>query len=163
MRFGALKDAGDVAEIYRLSWNYAYSGIIPHKALNIMLSRRGDDWWRRVIDRSGAVMVAELGGKAVGYATFGRNRAKELPQQGEIYELYLLPEYHGFGLGRQLFNAACHALKRHGMEDAVVWALEDNDGAMRFYENLGGKDIAEGFETFETKKLKKIAFAFDTL
>ena len=47
------------------------------------------DWWANAIRRAATVLVVEIGGKIAGYATIGRNRARELPQQGEIYELYL--------------------------------------------------------------------------
>ena len=43
----------------------------------------------------------------------------------------------------------------------VVWALEDNAGALSFYEGAGGRDIAEGVEVFDQKALKKVAFAWD--
>ena len=79
------------------------------------------------------VLVVEIGGKVAGYATIGRNRARELPQQGEIYELYLRPEYQGIGLGSRLFAAARDKLACHGLKGLVVWALEENGTAVAFY------------------------------
>ena len=160
IRYSTQDDAAGIAHVHQCAWRSAYAGLIPHKALNQMLARRNSDWWRKVIERSGSVMVAEVGGTLVGYATFGRNRAKQLDHAGEIYELYILPEYQGMGLGTRLFEAARHALKRHDMADCVVWALEDNANAVDFYFGKGGKDVAEGHETFDGTSLKKLAFAF---
>ena len=77
-----------------------------YRALTAMINRRGGQWWANAIRRAATVLVVEIGGKVAGYATIGRNRARELQQQGEIYELYLRPEYQGIGLGSRLFAAA---------------------------------------------------------
>lgn len=154
-------DAHAIAEVHAQAWANAYAGIIPHKALTRMVNRRGSDWWRDAIRRAASVMVAEVGGKVSGYATLGRNRTRELRQEGEIYELYLAPECQGIGLGRQLFNAARGRLRSSGLQGLVVWALEENTGALSFYEGRGGRDMAEGVETFEGKALRKIAFVWD--
>ena len=154
------RDAYAIASVHSNAWRGAYSGIIPHKALNTMIMRRGTDWWQRVINRSGAVFVADVGGVIAGYVTFGRNRARQLSQQGEIYELYLLPEYQGVGLGTQLFDQARKALRAHDLKGLVVWALDDNSVANAFYYGLGGQDVAEGTETFDDKTLKKVAYVW---
>lgn len=154
-------DATAIAEVHHQSWHGAYAGIIPHKALSAMIARRGRKWWASAIRRVATVLVVEMGGEIVGYATLGRNRANELPQQGEIYELYILPEYQGIGLGTRLFNAARRKLIDHGLAGLVVWALEDNTGALSFYEGAGGFDTAEGIEVFDQKALRKVAFTWN--
>ncbi|MBS3647918.1 GNAT family N-acetyltransferase [Pseudaminobacter sp. 19-2017] len=155
------EDASTIAEIHHDAWMGAYAGIIPHKALIRMVHRRGEDWWASAIRRAASVMVIELGGEIAGYATIGRNRARQLPQQGEIYELYLKPEYQGVGLGSRLFRACRRKLTGHGLKGLVVWALEDNQNALSFYAGAGGRDVAEGVEVFDQKALKKIAFVWD--
>jgi ribosomal protein S18 acetylase RimI-like enzyme len=154
-------DANAIAEVHRDAWQGAYAGIIPHRALNTMIGRRGGEWWNNAIKRAATVLVVEIGGDIAGYATLGRNRARDLPQQGEIYELYLRPECQGVGLGRQLFTAARRKLADHGLKGLVVWALEENAGALSFYQNIGGRDVAEGVEIFDARALRKVAFVWD--
>jgi ribosomal protein S18 acetylase RimI-like enzyme len=161
IRKAELKDAGEIADVHQEAWRGAYSGIIPHRALTKMINRRGPDWWANAIRRAATVLVIEIGGEIAGYATIGRNRARELSQQGEIYELYLRPEYQGIGLGSRLFAEARRKLSRSGLRGLVVWALEENGGALSFYEGIGGRDIAEGVEVFDQKALKKVAFVWD--
>ncbi len=155
------RDADAIAEVHQTAWRGAYQGIIPHRALNAMIGRRGPQWWAHAIRRATSILVVEVGGKVAGYATIGRNRAKELSQQGEIYELYLKPECQGIGLGTRLFAAARARLLAHGMKGLVVWALEDNVGALDFYTGAGGRDVAEGVEVFDQKALRKVAFIWD--
>ena len=155
------RDASAIAEVHQEAWQGAYSGIIPHRTLTSMINRRGVDWWANAIRKAATVLVVEIGGTVAGYATIGKNRARELRQQGEIYELYLRPEYQGIGLGSRLFKAAKARLADHGLRGLVVWALEDNHNALAFYAGNGGRDIAEGVEVFEQRALKKVAFVWE--
>jgi ribosomal protein S18 acetylase RimI-like enzyme len=154
-------DAGEIADVHLEAWRCTYAGIIPHRTLVSMINRRGPDWWANAIRRAASVLVVEIGGTIAGYATVGRNRARELSQQGEIYELYLRPEYQGIGLGSRLFAAARQRLADHGLKGMVVWALEENENALSFYAGAGGRDVAEGVEIFEDKALKKVAFVWE--
>jgi GNAT superfamily N-acetyltransferase len=160
IRKAEARDAREIADVHQAAWVGAYAGIIPHKSLTAMINRRGASWWASAIRRAASVLVMEMGGSIVGYATLGRNRARQLKFEGEIYELYLLPQYQGIGLGTRLFNAAREKLKGHGLNGLVVWALEDNQGAMNFYQGCGGRDFAEGVEVFDGQAIRKIAFVW---
>ncbi len=154
-------DAEAIAEVHLEAWRGAYSGIIPHRALGAMIGRRGSEWWANAVRRAATILVLDIGGTVAGYATLGRNRSRDLPQQGEIYELYIKPEYQGIGFGGRLFAAARQKLSSHGLKGMVVWAIEENAGALAFYTNAGGRDAAEGVEIFDQKALRKVAFIWD--
>ncbi|MGN6550470.1 MAG: GNAT family N-acetyltransferase [Pararhizobium sp.] len=151
-------DALAIADVHRAAWSQAYTGIIPFRSLRAMVERRGVRWWQRAIRGSTSILVLDVGGTIAGYATLGLNRARALPQDGEIYELYLMPEYQGVGLGRRLFNEARRKLASLGCKGVVVWCLEENEGGLSFYRATGGADVAEGAETFDGRLLKKVAF-----
>jgi ribosomal protein S18 acetylase RimI-like enzyme len=161
IRKAEARDADAIADVHRDAWQGAYTGIIPYRALTAMINRRGSQWWANAIRRAATVLVIEVGGKVAGYATIGRNRARELKQEGEIYELYLRPECQGIGLGSRLFAAARERLAAHNLRGLVVWALEENVNAISFYAGAGGRDIAEGVEVFDQKALRKVAFIWD--
>lgn len=154
------RDAEAITAVHDAAWRYAYDGMIPAKELSRIVARRGARWWDRAIRRGTAVLVLEVGGTICGYATVGPNRARNLPQKGEVYEIYLKPEYQGVGLGTRLFLAARRELGRFGFDSVVVWALADNDGACRFYRNAGGRKIARANERFGDVALTKIAYAW---
>lgn len=160
IRKAGLADAVAISAIHLAAWRGAYTGIIPHRALNTMLERRGADWWARAIKRSTQILVADIGGVVAGYATLGPNRARQLPEKGEVYELYIRPEYQGCGLGSRLLGAARRSLGDQGLKGMVIWVLEDNDLAVSFYHGAGGRDVAEGLECFDGKMLKKRAFVW---
>ncbi len=153
-------DAAAVAETHDEAWRNAYQGIIPGTDLEKLISRRGPAWWDSAIRKGSRVLLLVFGDRVAGYANYGRNRARSLFYDGEIYELYLRPEFQGLGFGRRLFTAAWRDLGQSGLKSLVVWALSDNDPAVEFYRALGGRAVARSSERFGTRVLDKVAFAW---
>lgn len=153
-------DANAVAETHDEAWRAAYQGIIPGVELDKLISRRGPVWWDSAIRKGSRISILAFGDKIAGYANYGRNRARSLDYDGEIYELYLRPAYQGLGFGRQLFAAARRDLAQSGMKSLVVWALSDNEPAVQFYRALGGRAVARSSERFGNRTLDKVAFAW---
>ncbi len=160
VRRAEARDAEAITAVHDMAWRFAYDGMIPAKELARIITRRGPRWWDRAIRRGTAILVLEVGGAICGYATVGPNRARNLPQKGEVYEIYMKPEYQGVGLGTRLFLAARRELARFGFETTVVWALADNENACRFYRNAGGRKVARANERFGEVSLTKVAFAW---
>ena len=153
-------DATGLAEAHDEAWRTAYRGLIPGTELEKLVTRRGPAWWDAAIRRGSRVSLLTFGDAVAGYANYGRNRARSLPYAGEIYELYLRPEYQGLGFGRRLFNASKRDLAQMGQPSLVVWALSENDSAVNFYRALGGRAIARSTERFGDKVLDKVAFGW---
>ena len=120
-------DASAVASTHDEAWRSAYQGIIPGAELEKLINRRGPQWWDSAIRKGSRVSVLVFGDKVAGYANYGRNRARSLHFEGEIYELYLRPEFQGLGFGRRLFTSARRDLVQSGLKSMVIWALSDND------------------------------------
>ena len=153
-------DALSVAETHDEAWRNAYRGIIPGPELEKLISRRGPVWWESAIRKGSRVALLMFGDKIAGYANYGRNRARSLFYDGEIYELYLRPEFQGLGFGRRLFTATRRDLAQSGLKSLVVWALSENEPAVEFYRALGGRAVARSSERFGTRVLDKVAFAW---
>jgi ribosomal protein S18 acetylase RimI-like enzyme len=153
-------DAAAVAATHDEAWRTAYQGIIPGVELEKLVSRRGPEWWESAIRKGSRIAVLGFGDTVAGYANYGRNRARSLTYDGEIYELYLRPEFQGLGFGRRLFSSARRDLVQSGLKSLVVWALSDNEPAVDFYRALGGQAVARSSERFGSKVLDKVAFAW---
>jgi len=161
IRRAKASDAAAVADTHDEAWRGAYQGVIPGVELEKLVTRRGADWWDSAIRKGSRIAILAFGDKVAGYANYGRNRARSLYYDGEIYELYLRPEYQGIGLGRRLFSSARRDLAQSGLKSLVIWALSDNDPAVEFYKALGGKAVARSSERFGDKSLEKVAFAWN--
>src|SRR6516162_5902726 len=153
-------DAEAVADAHDDAWRTAYQGIIPGAELERLINRRGAAWWDSAIRKGSRIALLQFGEKVAGYANYGRNRARSLHYDGEIYELSLRPEFQGLGFGRRLFTAAKRDLAQSGIRSLVVWALSDNEPAVEFYRALGGRPVARSCEKFGEKTLDKVAYAW---
>lgn len=160
IRRAAPDDAGAVADVHDSAWRTAYRGILPGTELERMIARRGPMWWERAIRRRVPVMLLEHGDEVAGYVTYGQSRARALPFRGEIYEIYLRPEYQGLGFGRALFASAKQELAAQGRRSLVVWALADNEAAVRFYTSLGGRAVGRSMDRIGESILPKLAFGW---
>jgi ribosomal protein S18 acetylase RimI-like enzyme len=162
IRRAKASDANAVASAHDEAWRMAYQGIIPGTELEKLIIRRGPAWWESAIRKGSRIALLQFGDKIAGYTNYGRNRARSLYYDGEIYELYLRPEYQGLGFGRRLFTAARRDLAQSAMKSLIVWALSENDSAVEFYRALGGKAVARSSEKFGTRVLDKVAFGWNS-
>jgi ribosomal protein S18 acetylase RimI-like enzyme len=153
-------DAEAIAATHDEAWRAAYQGIIPGPELDKLINRRGTEWWDSAIRKGSRIAILVFGDLVAGYANYGRNRARSLYYDGEIYELYLRPEFQGLGFGRKLFTATRKDLGQSGLHSLVVWALSDNEPAVEFYRTLGGRAVARSSERFGTRVLDKVAYAW---
>ena len=86
--------------------------------------------------------VAETeGGNIVGFASAGPEREDDRVYWGELYAIYILEEYQRLGLGHRIFLRVTRRLLADGYNSMLLWVLEDNHPAIRFYESLGGKRV----------------------
>ena len=156
----AVRCAGDCATHDEL-WRTAYQGIIPGAELEQADQPPRAGLVGLAIRKGSRIAILAFGNSIAGYANYGRNRARSLYYDGEIYELYLRPEFQGLGFGRKLFSAARRDLAQSGLQSLVVWALSDNESAVEFYRSLGGRAVARSSERFGTKVLDKVAYAWN--
>lgn len=162
IRSAERRDARGIAAVHDEAWTLAYAGIIPAVHLARMVQRRGPVWWSECIARArGGVMVVAVGDTVAGYATIGTARkAPGLAFDGEVFELYVKPEYQGLGFGRRLFKAARERLAASGRPRVLVWCLADNAPGLAFYRQCGGKPVARDQERFGATVLPKAGFGF---
>jgi len=132
-------DATAIAKIHVRSWQRAYRGIMPDSVLNQLSIDAREESWLQQIGRAGQqTFVSSQGYAVLGFITFGAARESDpAPKDGEIYALYVDPDNWQCGIGSALWNHALQHLVSSGFERALVWVLETNTRARRFYETLG--------------------------
>ncbi len=90
------------------------------------------------------VLLAEEGGRAVGFALFFQNYSTFLGKPGIYLEdLFVEPASRGQGLGKQLLRAIARLAVERGC-GRFEWAVLDwNEPAIGFYQSLGAKPMAD--------------------
>src|SRR5271155_2862796 len=106
IRAARLGDEAEIASVHDAAWREAYRGIIPGRELERMIARRGPRWWHSAIVRGSRLLVLDFDDTIGGYVTYGRNRVPSLRYGGEVFELYVAPEFQGLGFGKRLFETA---------------------------------------------------------
>ena len=155
-------DIAGIAETYVETWRDAYAGILPDRVLLGMSAKRQAAEWRRILDRERIKVAVDGRHGLVGFGSAGPARGGKLPYDGEVYTLYVHPDFQGRGIGGKLLGALFGALLHDGIESAILWVLADNP-ARFFYEAMGGKWAAVRDETLWGVTLPERGYAWADL
>jgi ribosomal protein S18 acetylase RimI-like enzyme len=144
IREATVADARAIAEVHVEGWSWGYRGLIPDEVIDgLDVGERERQWVEgftvRRRERDGCLLWEE-DGRALGFVAFGPavdEHAPPPPDAGEVFSIYLRCEAGGTGVGRELFGTAERGLIDRGFPTAVLWVLETNRRARRFYEIAG--------------------------
>lgn len=135
VRRGTADDARAIAQVQVTTWRSAYAHIFPAQALESLSVDERERMWREFAgDDAMALFVAEAERAVVGFVNVGESR--DLPGEGELYAIYVLPDHWGSGAGAALMDVGRQWLAER-FPTATLWVLEDNPRARRFYEREG--------------------------
>ncbi|AJC54950.1 GNAT family N-acetyltransferase [Streptomyces sp. 769] len=134
-------DIDAVSAIRVRGWQAAYAGIVPQPYLDGMTveddARERRSWFRRSPDRVLNLVAIDDHAGTVGWACLGPCRGEVPPGTGEVYALYIRPDLTGNGIGTVLINALHSRATGQQFDTLMLWVLQDNLRARRFYESLG--------------------------
>ena len=157
-------DAGPIARVQVDSWRTTYAGIAPDDYLANLSYRDRESTWTDILSAGRPCesnFVAETdGGEIVGFAGGGPEREGNPAYLGEIYAVYLLEDYQRAGVGRRLVSAVAGQLLVDGFRSMLVWVLEENRPACRFYEALGGTRVGRKTTTIGGADLAEISYGW---
>ena len=138
-----------ISNIYERSWKYAYQNIIPQDYLDSIPTGR----WANSITKNGMNII--------GTAAICKSRWENYSDYGEIVSIYFLPEYIGKGYGTFLLKKCVDELKKLGFDRILLWVLEENSRARRFYERNGFTCSSEYMnDTIGGKELKEVMYTY---
>lgn len=127
------------AYVHWKSWQETYRGLVDDEYLDRFTLEKCEELALNHPDR---ILVAsvdrDLGHpRVVGFLRYGKSRdeASDMSNTAEIYAIYVLREYHGTGIAKQLLDEGLKLLK--GFESIILWVIEGNERAIRFYEKHG--------------------------
>jgi len=131
------EDARAIAQVHAETWQQAYEHVFGTERLaTVSVDARAEQWERILSAGQTDVFVAEDDDDGiVGFVSTGDSR--DADAEVELYAIYVLPRAWGTEAGTALMRAAVAAMSARATGDAVLWVLEDNPRARRFYEREG--------------------------
>ena len=113
------------------TWREAYDNLLPAEYQETMTLDRCRFFSQKYPENT---LIAMDGKKVVGFISYGNFRDDAI-QAGEIIALYVLKDYYGKGVSKQLMHAAFAALDP--FSEIYLWVLKDNKRAIAFYQKMG--------------------------
>ncbi|GAA1371138.1 GNAT family N-acetyltransferase [Catellatospora chokoriensis] len=163
-------DAGALAIVHVRSWQATYRGQVPQNYLDGLDPAQRKQGWEQWIRSDqppwGTTVLEHDTDGVVGLINVAPSRDSDTDPLtvGEVIAVYLLPEHWGHGGGRVLMNDGRRRMADAGCRDAVLWVLETNHRARRFYEADGWQadgsiktDDSRGFPMREIRYRRHIA------
>jgi ribosomal protein S18 acetylase RimI-like enzyme len=163
IRPGRPGDARSIARLDVETWRATYAGILAAPFLVGLSAQRRELGWATVIDREPRdvrVAVNEEG-HILGFGSCGRCRG-EPDFTGEVFTLYVAPDWQNRGIGRRLLLALFERLVDQGCGSAIIWVLRDNPGRF-FYQRLGGREIQRKLFAVGGKRVEASGYAWRDL
>jgi len=110
-------------------WQEVYPGLVSQEYLDNLTLEKVEE---KAFQWRDNILVAKEGERVVGFVGYGKGSDADT---GEVFALYVLPEFHGTGAGRQLMDAALEDLAAY--PKICLWVVKGNGRAIRFYEKCG--------------------------
>lgn len=130
------EDAPALTAVHVRCWKQTYASMLPDGFFTEQYEASRLTQWQRVLTdpECRSVLAEDRAGNVVGLAMtaapFGEH-STGLPVARQLYNLYVLSQAHGTGVGQALFDAVL------GAQSAVLWVADQNARAIAFYRRNG--------------------------
>lgn len=138
VRKATLKDATGIGKVHVDSWRTTYKHIVPDDYLNnLSYEQRTQLWAQQLADSNKYIVVAENDfGDIIGFASASKRDTNPLPNSNYVETLYLLEEYQGKGIGKQLLKDLFVYFRLKNDQTIFVEVLAENN-TKYFYKHFG--------------------------
>lgn len=139
------QDAEAVSAVHLSARRQAYADLMSPQALAAMAEGVTPRMWAaRLLLRDGWGLVAVehsggiggVVGNVIGFVYVSPSQ-EGLAGVGDLEALHVDPAHQGTGVGGQLHDAGLEILAKQGFSTYVLWVLEGNERAIRFYRKRG--------------------------
>jgi ribosomal protein S18 acetylase RimI-like enzyme len=163
IRKAAVSDAKNLGMIHALSWKKAYEGIVPKEILDKITPEKRAQFFKKALtlqwEEDYLLTVDDL---PAGLLCLGKARDEDCKDTaGEIWGIYLHPDFYGQGYGRVLLEYGLSELQKRGYESVLLWVLKDNIHAIQFYEHIGFCKEGAEKDLFIGKPLTEVRYSMN--
>ena len=137
IRPAGLPDAERLARLHVVTWQEAYSHLLPDDFFTEDHSRMRHEMWTHILTDprdEWTIRIAEIEERTVGFAMSGPSAQAEgqmPPRERQLFTLYVSESEHGTGIGQALLDDVL------GSGPAMLWVARENPRAVAFYRRNG--------------------------
>lgn len=159
-----LTDTRAISEVYIDTWRSTYAGTLPdHVLVGMKSDKLSISFARALKHRTEIIMVVEHSEQGIiAMGSAGENRDSRRTYTGEVYTLYVHPDFQNEGIGETLMAHLFRALAQTGHNSAVIWVIATSPSRF-FYERMGGQRTGERKETLWGTTLQEWAYGWTDL
>jgi ribosomal protein S18 acetylase RimI-like enzyme len=144
---GDLSRVDEVGPLFRAMHEHHRGG--EPRAARVLPFRAGEQAWERrrphyvslLESGRGHLLLAEEDGRVIGYAMVsvigGQATLATGDRMAELETLSVAEGERGRGVGSALMDAAYAVIRELGITELMLYVMDGNEGATRFYERLG--------------------------
>lgn len=140
LRYAKSADIPKLAQIHSKSLISAFGDFFPEGivAEKFSIGHRKIGFTKEIAAGEPKSIIAFHMGKPAGLLSYGKSRYLNLPKTTvELWRIYLSPEFQGMGMGKELLEFGLLEMSKNGYSKVILWVLEENTKARRFYEKNG--------------------------
>lgn len=171
IRPATFDDIPIIAALHVAGWKGAYGGIVDQGYLDsLTVEKRIGDWTNWLASGESKVFLADVGGISAGFVVIGRTKTPppgsspiRPSHSGEVYALYLHPDYWRRGIGRALLRHAAQELKAQKHTTMCLWVLDGNQRGNAFYKAMGGQKLGGKMIEIGPSMLKEVCYGWRDL
>lgn len=158
-------DTSAMAQVNVDTRRVTYKSFYPAHLLAGMSYEKVEKAWTQLLwnnpeSSNNIALVAETAnGKIAGILIGGKEKSDDKEYKGEIYVLYVLPEYQNQNIGRQLVKSAVGKLLEINITSLLIWVLAENP-SRNFYKSMGGEPVREKEIDLGEIKMKEIGYGW---
>lgn len=145
----SVDDAPGIAAVHLSSLRASHEPLLPDRAAHLVVDAADVEGrarsWRSWIERSRvSTFVARVDGEVQGFSTLHPMPGEPSQRStAELSALFVAESHWRHGLGRRLCERTLTEARERGFSEVVLWVLEVNDRARRFYELMGFRPDGE--------------------
>jgi len=150
IRAATVRDADAIAALHMRTWQAAYRELMPAEFLaQLDVPARAERWRRNLAGDGETFVIEDTTGQIAGFCSLLAASDEDVDRAttGAIAALYIDQPHWRSGLGKALMRVATERARARGFRQLLLWVLEGNQSARRFYEQHGF--VTDGYSKTE--------------